>query len=56
MRNTVFDLLADTCLHSWHFLYMDNFYRSVKLSEELSAVKVHTVGTLRSQRGEPPNI
>ena len=35
---------------------MDNFYNSVELSEELLAVKVHTVGTLRSQRGEPPKI
>ena len=35
---------------------MDNFYNSVELSEELLAVKVHTVGMLRSHRGEPPKI
>ena len=35
---------------------MDNFYNNVELSEELLAVKVHTVGTLRSYQGEPPKI
>ena len=35
---------------------MDNFYNSVELSEELLAAKVHTVGTLRSHRGEPLEI
>ena len=49
LRDTVFDLPADTCLHLWHSLYMDNFYNSVELSEELLALRVHTVGMLRSQ-------
>ena len=35
---------------------MDNFYNSVELSEELLAVEVHIVGTLRSHRGEPSKI
>ena len=56
LRDIVFGLLGDTCLYSWHSLYMDNFYNSVELSEELLGVKVHTVGTLRSHRGEPVDI
>ena len=56
LRETVTGLLADTCLRSGHSLYMDNFYNSVELSEELLADKVHTVGTLRSHRGEPSEI
>ena len=56
VRDTVFDVLADTCLHSWHSLYMDNFYNSVELSEELLVIKVHSVGMLRSQQEEPSNI
>ena len=52
LRDTVFGLLGDTCLYSWHSLYMDNFYNSVELSEELLGVRVHTVGTLRSHREE----
>ena len=56
LRDTVFGLLTDTCLHCWHSLYMNNFYNSVELSEELLAVKVHTVGTLGSHQGEPPKI
>ena len=55
-RDTVCDLLTDTCLHFWHSLYMDNFYNSVELSVVLFAVKVHTVGMLRSHQCEPPKI
>ena len=32
---------------------MDNFYNSVDMSEALLAQGVHTVGTLRNNRGEP---
>ena len=32
---------------------MDNFYSSVDLSEAFLAQKVHLVGTLRNNRGEP---
>ena len=56
LRSTVFGLLGDTCLYSWHSLYMDNFHNSLELSEKLLGVKVHTVGTLRSYRGEPADI
>ena len=35
---------------------MDNFYNSVELSENLLEKKIHTVGTLRSNRGEPSEI
>ena len=35
---------------------MDNFYNSVELSEELLAVKVYTVGTMRANQGEPAAI
>ena len=56
LRETVFDLLTNACLQSWHSLYMDNFYNSVELSKELLAVKVHTVGTMRANQGEPPAI
>ena len=48
LRDTVFGLLTNTYLQSWHSLYMDNYYNSVELSEELLDAKVHTVGTLRS--------
>ena len=35
---------------------MDNFYNSVDLSETLLAQGVHTVGTLRNNRGKPSTI
>ena len=44
--------LLDTCLHKWHSLYMDNFYNSVELAESLLSDQVHTVGTMRTNRGE----
>ena len=40
----------------WYKLYMDNFYNSVGLSEYLLEKGVHTTGTLRKNRGEPPSI
>ena len=48
LRDTVFGLLTNTCLQSWHSLNMDNYYNSVELSEELLDAKVRTVGMLRS--------
>ena len=56
LRDTVFGLLGDACLYSWHSLYMDNSYNSVELSEELLGVKVHAVGMLQSHRGELADI
>ena len=35
---------------------MDNWYDSVELSEFLLTAQVHTVGTLRKNRGSPPEI
>ena len=56
LKETVQGLLTQSCLHLWHSLYMDNFYNSVELSETLLAQEVHTVGTLRSNRGEPSTV
>ena len=39
LRDTVFSLLGDACLYSWHSLYMDNFYNTVELSEELLGLR-----------------
>ena len=36
---TVQNLLSDECHNLWHLLYTDNFYSSVKLSEELLSKK-----------------
>ena len=35
---------------------MGNFYNSIKLSEDLLTQRIHTVGTMRSHRGEPKEI
>ena len=56
IKDTVQGLLTSKCTGLWHSLYMDNFYNSVELSEALLEQKIHTVGTLRSNRGEPPEI
>ena len=56
LADTVEGLLTEKCHDNWHTLYMDNFYNSVKLSEQLLTKKIHTVGTLRKNRGEPSVI
>ena len=56
IKKTVHDLLAPKCLGLWHSLYMDNYYNSVELSEQLLQEKVHTIGILCSNRGEPLEI
>ena len=56
LKKTVCDLLTPKCLGLWHSLYMDNYYNSIELSEQLLQEKVHTIGTLRSNRGEPLEI
>ena len=53
---TIEGLLTEELCGLWHTLYTDNFYSSVKLSEFLLAKNIHTVGTLRNHRGEPPEI
>ena len=35
---------------------MDNFYNSVQLCERLLDLKTHCIGTLRKDRGEPPEV
>ena len=37
-------------------LYMDNFYNSESLCRLLLSLQIHTAGTLRVNRGEPPSI
>ena len=39
-----------------HKLYCDNFYNSVRLSEELLDRGMYSTGTLRANRGEPKEI
>ena len=56
IKETVEGLLTNRCTGLWHSLYMDNYYNSVELSEALLAQNIHTVGTLRCYRGEPPEI
>ena len=56
LKQIVYELLTEKCLGLWHSLYMDNFYNSVELSEDLLADMVYTVGTLQSNRGEPAEI
>ena len=55
LHDTIFGL-CEGLLDKNHKLYMDNFYNSVKLSMELKAAGIDTVGTLRANRGEPKHI
>ena len=56
LKETVKGLLGQKCLGLWHTLYMNDFFNSVELSEALLLQKIHTVGTLQSNRGEPDEI
>ena len=56
LSDTVTDLLTSKCYNVWHTLYMDDFYNSVSLSELLLSKKIRTIGTLRSNRGESPEL
>ena len=56
IKETVTGLLTNICLGLEHSLYMDNWYNSVELSEFLLTAQVHTVGTLRKNRGSPTEI
>ena len=56
LKETVTGLLTPQCMSLWHSLYMNGFYNSVALSEFLLEQKVYTVGTLRRNRGEPPEV
>jgi hypothetical protein len=52
IQEIVLFLIGDL-LYKNYRLYMDNFYNSVRTSEVLLALGVHTTGTFRSNRGEP---
>ncbi|XP_069176205.1 piggyBac transposable element-derived protein 4-like [Procambarus clarkii] len=52
---TVMGLMAPLVNKGYH-LYMDNYYNSVSLTEQLREVGVYTCGTLRLQRGAPKDL
>ncbi|XP_069176130.1 piggyBac transposable element-derived protein 4-like [Procambarus clarkii] len=52
---TVMGLMAPLVNKGYH-LYMDNYYNSVSLTEQLREVGVYTCGTLRLQRGTPKDL
>lgn len=49
------DLLKDF-VGKWHHLYVDNFYTSAKLAENLLLKGIYLCGTLRYNRGEPKDF
>ncbi len=55
LGDTVFSLLDRLPGHGYT-LYMDNFYNSVALCEQLLKSKTNVCGTLRKNRGEPQII
>ena len=55
LRDIVLGLLGNL-VHKGYHVFMDNFYNSVALSEELYACGVHCTGTLRLARGAPPQL
>ena len=55
LLDTVTSLLGDLA-GKGHVLFMDNFYNSVGLCEHLLELETHTCGTIRGNRGLPPEI
>ena len=55
LPDTVFSIL-DRLVGHGYTLYMDNFYNSVALCEQLLKSKTNVCGTLRKNRGEPESI
>ena len=55
LSNTVHTLLGSLTGQGYH-LYMDNYYNSVGLCNELLAKNTHVCGTLRLNRGAPVEI
>ena len=55
LRDTVFGLIGRLVNKGYH-VFMDNFYNSVALSEELYENGVHCTGTLRLVRGAPTQL
>jgi len=49
---TIFSVLSPY-LNLWHDVYMDNYYNSVKVAEELLKHKTNICGTIRANRGLP---
>ena len=52
LRNIVFNLLGRHLGHGYH-VFMDNYYTSVALAEELYDYKTHVSGMLRLPQGAP---
>ncbi|XP_047365376.1 piggyBac transposable element-derived protein 4-like [Vespa velutina] len=50
LKDIVIKLLKNVT-GKWHHLYMDNYYNSVELAEDLLMKKIHVCGTLRKNRG-----
>lgn len=55
LKNTVTKLLENVT-GKWHHLYVDNYYNSVDLAEDLLMKKIHVCGTLRQNRGLPAKL
>lgn len=53
LSDTVFSLLDHLPGHGY-MLYMDNYYNSVALCEQLLKSKTNVCGTLKKNREEPP--
>ena len=49
------DLLGRLKNHGYH-LFMDNFYNSVAMCNRLLELRTHVCGTLRANRGAPPEV
>ncbi|KAL0819660.1 hypothetical protein ABMA28_007728 [Loxostege sticticalis] len=49
-------MLMEDYLNAGHALYMDNFYNSVALAENLLTKKTYLTGTLRANRARNPDI
>ncbi|KAF7684967.1 hypothetical protein CDIK_4284, partial [Cucumispora dikerogammari] len=55
IRNTVFSLLREF-KYKWHMVFMDNFYNSYALFEEMLNKNFNVCGTLRGRRGGPEKL
>lgn len=55
LAKTVMELLTPS-YGKWHHLYMDNYYNSVELAENLLEKKIRVCGTIRQNRGFPEKL
>ena len=55
LKDTVIKLLKNVT-GKWHYLYMDNYYNSMELAEDLLTKKIRVCGTLRQNRGLPAKL